>query len=102
MVTNYRIAYAEGVEQDLGDLQPFHRNVILDAIDTRLRREPAKPSRKRKMLAGIIPQFRDVQPVWQLSVGEFRVLYDVQVNHRKVVVLAVRRKPPHMTTKEML
>jgi mRNA-degrading endonuclease RelE of RelBE toxin-antitoxin system len=102
MVSFYRIAYAKGVADDLAKLRIFHRNVIFSAIEEYLRHEPANPSRRRKMLKGTIPQFHDVQPVWQLSVGEFRVFYDVQINHSLVVVLAVRPKPPHKTTDRIL
>ena len=41
-------------------------------------------------------------PVWQLSVGDFRVFYDVVEDDRLVIVRAVRRKPAHRTTDEIL
>jgi mRNA-degrading endonuclease RelE of RelBE toxin-antitoxin system len=43
-----------------------------------------------------------VQPVWELRVGEYRVFYDVDEVGGQVVVRAVRRKPPHKTTEEIL
>jgi hypothetical protein len=59
-------------------------------------------ARHRKMLVGLVPPFDATPPIWQLSVGEFRVFYDVDPGERRVYVRAVRRKPPHKTTKEIL
>jgi hypothetical protein len=53
-------------------------------------------------LAGLIPPFEAVAPVWQLSVGEHRIFYDVSADAGKVYVRAVRRKPAHRTTEEIL
>jgi hypothetical protein len=52
-------------------------------------------------LAGLIPPFEAVAPVWQLSVGEHRIFYDVSADAEKVHVRAVRRKPAHRTTEEI-
>jgi mRNA-degrading endonuclease RelE of RelBE toxin-antitoxin system len=41
-------------------------------------------------------------PVWELRVGEYRVFYDVNDTERQVTVRAIRRKPPHATTEEIL
>jgi mRNA-degrading endonuclease RelE of RelBE toxin-antitoxin system len=51
-----------------------------------------KPSRRRKLLEGLVPPWDSVHPVWQLRVGDFRVFYDVDERARKVIVRAVRRK----------
>lgn len=39
---------------------------------------------------------------WELRVGEYRVFYDVQEQARLVTVRAIRLKPPHKTTEEIL
>lgn len=39
-------------------------------------------------------------PVWQLSVGDWRVFYDVAGT--EVIVRALRFKSPHQTTEEVL
>jgi len=41
-------------------------------------------------------------PVWELRINEYRVFYDVDDAAKQVVVRAVRRKPPHKTTEEIL
>lgn len=42
------------------------------------------------------------EPVWELRVGGFRVFCDVNEAERRVVIRAVREKPPHRTTEEVL
>lgn len=98
----FRIEYAEGVVDDLAKLRAFDQRRVLDAIRDQLTHEPGKQTRLRKPLEGDIPTFEGVEPVWQLAVGEYRVFYDVDEHARSVIVLAIRRKPPHKTTKEIL
>jgi mRNA-degrading endonuclease RelE of RelBE toxin-antitoxin system len=98
----FRIEFAEGVAEDLATLRPFDQRRVLAAIRKQLRHEPAKRTRLRKPLEGTLPEFEGVEPVWQLSVGEYRVFYDVNRGAVRVLVLAVRHKPPHKTTKEIL
>ena len=93
---------AVGAVADLGRLRAFDRQRILDAIEQQLSAEPARVTRHRKVLAGLTPPFEAVAPVWQLSVGEYRVFYDVSVDAGKVYVRAVRHKPAHRTTGEIL
>ena len=51
---------------------------------------------------GLTPPWEHVEPVWELRVGEFRVFYDVSEEESRVIVRAIRRKPPHKTTEEIL
>ena len=50
----------------------------------------------------LVPPFEAVPPVWQLRIGDHRVFSDVDSVHKKVFVRAVRRKPPHLTTEQIL
>ncbi len=59
-------------------------------------------TRNKKKLVGLVPPWEHVEPVWELRVGEFRVFYDVDEVEARVVVRAVRRKPPHKATEEIL
>ncbi len=54
------------------------------------------------MLEGLAPSFEAVPPIWELRVGEYRIFYDVDEDEKKVYVRAIRRKPPHKTTEEIL
>ncbi len=98
----YRIRFAESVEKDLRGLRAYDRKKILDAIERQLSAEPGVETCHRKILVGLVPPFEAVPPIWQLAVGEFRVFYDLDEEEKTVVVRAVRKKPPHKTTEEIL
>ncbi len=98
----FTIAYAESVADDLAVLRVFDRTRILDEIDTQLTDQPMQETRNKKILRGLIPPWEHVQPVWELRLGEYRVFYDVDEADSQVVVRAVRRKPPHKMTEEIL
>jgi mRNA-degrading endonuclease RelE of RelBE toxin-antitoxin system len=98
----YEIEFAEGVAEDLAALRAYDRTQVLDHIEDQLRRQPTQETRHKKILVGLIPPWDYVEPVWQLSIGEYRVFYDVDEVSSVVVVRAIRFKPPHQTTEEIL
>src|SRR5438045_429736 len=98
----YEIRYARSVSKDLGDIRANDRRRILDAIESRLSREPTRPDRNRKILVGLVPPWEHVEPIWELRVGEYRVFYDVDEAASSVIVRAIRHKPPHLTTEDVL
>ena len=65
-------------------------------------RRPGRETRNRKILAGLVPLWEHLPPVWELRIGEYRVFYDVDEKTRRVMVRAVRHKPPHKTTEEII
>jgi mRNA-degrading endonuclease RelE of RelBE toxin-antitoxin system len=67
-----------------------------------LAHQPATKSRNRKILKGLVPPWEHGESVWELRVGEFRVFYDVDEKATLVTVRAIRHKPPHKTTEEIL
>ena len=75
---------------------------ILDRIEEQLTHEPTKATRHRKLLVGLVPPWDHAPPVWELRIGEYRAFYDVDEAASAVIVRAVRRKPPHRTTAEIL
>lgn len=98
----FRIEYAEGVAEDLRDLRAYDRSWIIDTIEEQLRYQPTKETRNRKLLEGFGPQWENVHPIWELRVGDFRVFYDVEEVSLVVTIRAIRKKPPHITTEEIL
>ena len=98
----YEIEFSEGVENDLRSIPVYDRNVVLDAIEEQLMHTPGAETRNRKMLTSFVPPFESVPPIRELRVGEHRVFYDLDEEFRKVYVRAIRRKPPHKTTEEVL
>lgn len=98
----YQIRFAKGVEKDLKKVPAYHRRRILEAIKTQLTHDPTTPTCKRKLLVNLIPPWTAAPPIWQLSVGNCRVFYDVAEEETIVYVRAIRRKPPGKTTEEIL
>jgi mRNA-degrading endonuclease RelE of RelBE toxin-antitoxin system len=98
----FNIQYAEGVANDLAAVRAFDRRHLLDEIERHLAHEPTRETRNRKILRGLTPPWEHVAPVWELRVDEYRVFYDVDEAGGEVVVRAVRHKPPHKTTEEIL
>jgi mRNA-degrading endonuclease RelE of RelBE toxin-antitoxin system len=98
----FTIEYAEGVAEDLARLTVYRRKGILDAIEKHLRHKPDVETRRRKPLPGLVPPWEHVVPVWELRVDECRVFYDVDQAGQTVKVRAVRHKPTHKTTEEIV
>jgi len=98
----YTIEFAAGVAEDLRGLRAADRATILDQIDQHLQHEPTKITRNRKPLPGLAPPWEHEEPVWELRIGEYRIFYDVNEEGQRVVVRAIRHKPPHKTTEEIL
>ena len=74
----------------------------LDGIRRRLGHEPTRTTKHVKQLRKLSPPFEHVPPIWQLRIGDHRIFYDVDEANAVVLVRAVRRKPPHTTTEEIL
>jgi mRNA-degrading endonuclease RelE of RelBE toxin-antitoxin system len=98
----YSIEYAEGVVDDLATLRARDRKQVLDQLEKQLKYEPTKKTKNRKPLPGLIPPWEYVEPVWELRVGAYRIFYDVDERASLVMVRAIRYKPPHKTTEEIL
>jgi len=98
----YQIRFAGGVEKDLRKLPAFHRAKVIAAIETHLSDTPEAPTRNRKLLVNLIPPWTAEPPIWELRVGSYRIFYDVSEAESVVFVRAIRKKPPEMTTEEIL
>jgi mRNA-degrading endonuclease RelE of RelBE toxin-antitoxin system len=96
------IRLSADVEQDLRAIKGQQRGRILDAMEEQLSHQPTVPTKNRKVLVNLVPPFETVPPVWELRVGDYRVFYDVDEDHEIVYARAVRRKPPHKTTEEIV
>ncbi len=98
----YEIRFSQDVLEDLAGIRPHDRNPILNAVEEQLAHTPDTETRNRKVLMNLIPPFEAVPPVWELRVGDYRVFYDVSSEEKTVTIRAVRRKPPHRSTEEIL
>jgi len=98
----YAIRFARDTATDLKKIKPYYRQRILDEIDNQLSSEPTTPTEHRKQLMDLVPPWPAEPPIWQLSVGDYRVFYDVDEGEATVYVRAVREKPAGKTTEEIL
>lgn len=111
----YKILWDDGAKEDMSrmKLRAYDARRIVDAVDNQLTHEPERETKHKKLLRPAEPlPFEHLEPVWQLGVADFRVFYDVvgqeaeksdgQEYRGVVSIRAVRRKPAHKTTKEIL
>jgi mRNA-degrading endonuclease RelE of RelBE toxin-antitoxin system len=102
MLRPFRIVFSKGVKEDLESFRAYDRRIVLKAIEMQLTHTPHIETKKCKLLRNLIPPFEAIPPIWQLRVGVFRVFYDVNEGERQVAVRAIRRKPTHLKTEEIL
>ena len=98
----FTLEYSEGMVEDLRALRAFDRKRILDRIDQQLPQNPAQQTRNKKLLLGLKTPWEHEEPVWELRVGKYRVFYDVDEEGQRVLIRAIREKPPHQTIEEIL
>ena|SRR3990172_10442604 len=98
----FKIEYAASIADDLAELRAFDRKRILDRIEEELIHQPNQETRNKKLIPGLVPPWEHEEPAWELRVGEFRVFYDVSKEAECVTVRAIRHKPSHKTTEEIL
>ncbi|MBI3410353.1 MAG: hypothetical protein HY040_18595 [Planctomycetes bacterium] len=110
----YDIRWDQAAHDDMKDLKvrAFDVALIVDAVEEQLTHEAERKSKRRKQIRpGEQLPFEHEEPVWQLRVGEFRVFYDVLKEEKQdeageckgvVRIRAIRRNPPHKTTREIL
>jgi mRNA-degrading endonuclease RelE of RelBE toxin-antitoxin system len=98
----FTIGYAQSVAEDLAALRVFERRRVLDRIEQELTYQPSLETQNKKPLRGLAPPWEHAAPIWELRVGEYRVFYDVDEAASQVTVRAIRHKPPHKRTEEIL
>ena len=101
--SRYRVNISVHAQAELDRLRAHDHRRILEAIRTQLLHDPLIATRNRKRLGeGVTADFDFVPPLWELRVDEFRVFYIVDEVELLVLVHAVREKPAHKTTQEVL
>ncbi|MGA2067295.1 MAG: hypothetical protein ABSG86_20155 [Thermoguttaceae bacterium] len=113
----YEIRWGDEARDDMRrvGLRAYEVRRVIDAVDEQLTHEPSRNSKHKKIIRpGERLPSKHAEPVWQLRVGQYRVFYDVtpcewdreetgQGPCEGVVsVRAVRHKPGHMTTRDIL
>ncbi len=109
----YDIRWDQDAKKDMDALKLRAHDAadIVDSVVDQLTHQAESPSRRKKIIRPeeYLP-FEHLEAVWQLRVGEFRIYYDVSPPEPEeadkfegvVRIRAVRHKPPHKTTKEIL
>ena len=98
----FDIQLSTGVWNDLKPLPARDQRIILDAIEEHLTHQPTVKTKKRKILLNLVPPWQNVPPIWELRVDDYRVFYDVADEEKTVYVRAIRYKPPHSRTEDIL
>jgi mRNA-degrading endonuclease RelE of RelBE toxin-antitoxin system len=82
----FKINVTAGAEADLGWFTAYAQRIILDGLDLHLRHQPTQGTRRLKPLRP--------NPVasWELRLGDYRVLYDVDDGARVVTVQVIGQK----------
>jgi mRNA-degrading endonuclease RelE of RelBE toxin-antitoxin system len=79
----FEVVFTESAVDDIRFLKKSEQNVVLDAIEQQLSREPLVQTRNRKPLRP-----NDLSS-WEARVGALRVFYDVDEANQKVTIKAV-------------
>jgi mRNA-degrading endonuclease RelE of RelBE toxin-antitoxin system len=79
----YEIRYTSEAMTDLAALRKFERENILDQVDAYLKYEPSIETRNRKRLKP------NTIADWELRLGKYRVLYDIEEEVKIVAIQAV-------------
>lgn len=98
----YEIEIVPEAIDELRRVRVFDRRNLEKAIERRLRHEPDRLSRNRKILESLVPTFIYEPPLWELRVGTLRIFYDVQKEAKKVIVRAIRIKASRRLTEEII
>ncbi|MEX0704907.1 MAG: type II toxin-antitoxin system RelE/ParE family toxin [Planctomycetales bacterium] len=78
----FRIIYSPEALEHLAELPKATQALVVDQVDEQLANEPARPTRKRKLLRP-----NPIAP-WVLRLGDIRVFYDVRESPEPVVGIA--------------
>jgi mRNA-degrading endonuclease RelE of RelBE toxin-antitoxin system len=96
MALTFDVGYDEQALEDLGGLRAFDRVRIMDDAEEQLANKPDVEEGRKKQL-----RLKNDTVIWQLTVGDFRVLYDVDDRRAEVTIRRVLKKG-RLTTEEMM
>ena len=98
----FSITIAPSALRELKMVPVFYRRLIASAIERQLALEPAKTTKNRKCLIGLVAGFEHEPPIWELRIQMWRVFYDIDEEEKTVVIRAVRLKPAGRTIGEIV
>lgn len=86
MAEPYKINVTVGAEKDLSWFTAYARRIILDGLEIHLSYQPTQDTRRLK------PLRPNPVAAWELRLGDYRVLYNVDETERVVTVHVVGEK----------
>jgi mRNA-degrading endonuclease RelE of RelBE toxin-antitoxin system len=86
MADPYTINVTDGAAGDLEALSTYAQRIVIDGLALHLRHQPMQGTRR------IVPLRPNPVATWELRLGDYRVLYDVDEASRMVTVLVVGEK----------
>lgn len=98
----YTIKIVPSALDELKAIDAYQRRQIIHEIDGQLTQQPTVATRNRKQLTDLRLGFACEPPIWELRIGRYRVFYDVESDSQTVFVRAVREKPPHARTEDIV
>jgi len=102
MAERFAISFSLSAKSEFDALKTFDQRRVADAIAAKLIFGPVLPSHGKKNLGNEPANFAYVPPLWELRMADWRVFYTVSMDDRNVLICGVRRKPPDLTTAQVL
>jgi mRNA-degrading endonuclease RelE of RelBE toxin-antitoxin system len=87
MAEPFDINLTEGAQADLDWFEAYAQRIIIDGVEVHLRYQPTVGSRK------IVSMKPNQVASWELRLGDYRVLYDVDELTRVVNIHVIGEKP---------
>jgi len=82
----FRVRFEDDAVEHLDALKARDRAILLDELEKQLVNQPNVTTRHRKQLRP------NPLAKWQLSVGDFRIFYNVNASKNEVAILAIGTK----------
>jgi mRNA-degrading endonuclease RelE of RelBE toxin-antitoxin system len=82
----FAILVTKAAEADLNSLTTYVRRLVLDGLEVHLSRQPILATRRVK------PLRTNSVAGWELRLGDYRILYDVDERERTVTVQVIGEK----------
>lgn len=86
MAEPYNIDLTAGAQADLNTFTAYAQRIILDGIEVHLRYQPTLGNRR------IVPMRPNPVAGWELRLGDYRILYDVDDTARAVTIQVIGEK----------
>ena len=101
-MAKFTVELASNAREELRAMRPFDRQAVLEKVRQVLTSQPNVETRNCKPLHGLKVPWDQVGDTWELKVDEFRVFFQIEPDTENVIVKAIRHKPPHLTTEDIL